>query len=125
MSLVHATFVPYIGISTVPFDNAANYQVLLNHRPYGFAPDIKHMVVWIRNRISTVADVGDMTPESKESVGHIVQRCLTAKVGGEGARDRVLQSKNWGVVCSVRTIDHIHVLVRNVDQKIVAEWIKR
>ena len=38
-------------------------------------------------------------------------------------KDRVLWFKNWVALQSVRGIDHVHVLVRDVSRHIINEWI--
>lgn len=40
----------------------------------------------------------------------------------EDVRDRVLWCKNWTALQSVRSLEHIHVFVRNVPDEVIVEW---
>ena len=40
----------------------------------------------------------------------------------EKAMARVLWCKNWTALQSVRTLEHIHVLVKDVPDEIIVEW---
>jgi hypothetical protein len=112
---------PFQPTSAVPFDNPSDYSVLLNDWPYGFAAGITHIVVWSRTPIATDAETGDMTPESRKVVGDFVKRSFVDKLG-PGGEDRVTWFKNWVALQSVRALEHIHVMVRDVDADQLAEW---
>lgn len=45
-----------------------------------------------------------------------------AGYGNAGPVQRVLWFKNWTALQSVRALEHIHVLVRDVPEKIIYEW---
>jgi hypothetical protein len=114
---------PFQPISTTPFDNPSDYRVLVNDWPYGFVSGITHIVVWSRTVIPTDPVTGDMTPESRKIVGDFVKRFFVDRLG-PGGEDRVTWFKNWVALQSVRALEHIHVMVRDVDPGILAEWTR-
>lgn len=40
----------------------------------------------------------------------------------EDASERVLWCKNWTALQSVRSLEHVHVFVRNVPDEVIVEW---
>ncbi|KAK0622881.1 hypothetical protein B0T14DRAFT_494452 [Immersiella caudata] len=114
---------PFNPVSNEPFENPSDYRVLKNDWPYGFVPGITHLVVWTRTAIPTDSDKGDLLPESREAVGAFVKKLFTDRLG-PGGEDLVMWFKNWVALQSVRALDHVHVLVRDVDPKIIEEWTK-
>jgi hypothetical protein len=81
------------------------------------------MVVWTRTSISTDSRTGDMTPESRAIIESFVRRHFVNRLG-HGAEAKVIWFKNWGALQSVRGLEHIHVLVRDVDDWLVEEWTR-
>lgn len=114
---------PFTPASRVPFDDPSDYRVLVNDWPYGVTPDITHIVVWSRTLIPTDDERGDMTAESRQTVADFVDRYFVQRLGPAG-KDQVLWFKNWVVLQSVRTLEHIHVMVKDVDKAIVDEWTR-
>ena len=98
------------------FEDVDDYKILRNDWPYGLAPEISHLVVWLKNRVR-VDESGDLTKEERGRIESFVRRTF----GGE---DRVLWFKNWGTLQSVRGIDHVHVLVRDVDEGVINGWVR-
>lgn len=113
---------PFTPASAVPFGSAADYRVLLNDWPYGLQPGITHIVVWSRTPIATDAATGDMTPQSRADVGRFVTTFFADSLG-PGGDERVLWFKNWVALQSVRALEHIHVLVRDVDDDTLERWL--
>lgn len=105
----------------MPFEHPADYRILVNDWPYAFAPDMTHLVVWTRTRIETEPIKGDLTPESRRIIQDFVDRVFVATVG-ENGKNRVLWFKNWVALQSVRTLEHIHVIVRDLDPEILRDW---
>ena len=110
--------------SIIPFEYPDDLKVLRNDWPYGLAPGITHLVVWLKNRIATNKETGDLTEESRQRIDNFVQRTFIGKIGREDAADCVLWFKNWPSLQSVRGLDHIHVLVRDVPDALLDEWTK-
>ncbi|EGD87403.1 hypothetical protein H112_05946 [Trichophyton rubrum D6] len=106
-----------------PFADPRDYKILRNDWPYGLAPDITHMCVWIKNRIDTTPENGDVTEESRALIDDFVHRTFTSRLSGfSDAADRVIWFKNWTALQSVGSLEHIHVLVRDIPDKVIVEW---
>ncbi|CAP68434.1 uncharacterized protein PODANS_7_2580 [Podospora anserina S mat+] len=112
---------PFTPASSIPFENPSDYRVLMNDWPYGFAPGISHIVVWTRTPIATDDTVGDMTHESRKIVADFIKRFFVDRLG-PGGEKKVIWFKNWVALQSVRTVDHVHVLVRDVEPQVLEEW---
>jgi hypothetical protein len=73
-------------------DKAGDYQIRLNDHPYGFTPDIVHIVVWSALRFSPHMGNDERTKVYKQFIqthfGHI-------------PKDRLRWFVNWGVLQSV------------------------
>jgi len=114
---------PFTPVSKTPFDHPSDYRVLVNDWPYGFVDGITHLVVWSRTPIETKSDRGDMTLESRARIAAFVKRYFVDRLG-PGGEDQVVWFKNWTALQSVRSLEHIHVLVRDIDPATIAEWSK-
>jgi hypothetical protein len=134
----------------VPFADPSDYKILRNDWPYGVAPGITHLCVWVKSPIAIKAVNGDLTQESRMLIEDFVNRTFVEKlaerilslmvvpeqtVGLNGvvvdmtkdqsldwAKERVLWFKNWSALQSVRSLEHIHVLVRDVPDSLITEW---
>ncbi|KAL8801885.1 MAG: hypothetical protein Q9182_004174 [Xanthomendoza sp. 2 TL-2023] len=107
----------------IPFRDARDYKILYNDWPYGMAPDITHIVVWMKTSFDVEPADGELLPKSRQSIEDFVQHTFIARLQREGnAEDRVMWFRNWTGLQSVRGIDHIHILVRHVPQEIMDEW---
>jgi hypothetical protein len=112
---------PFKPVSDIPFAQISDYRVLMNDWPYGFTPGITHIVVWSRTAIPTDPETGDVTPESRKLIGDFVKRFFVDRLG-PGGEDRVMWFKNWVALQSVRSLEHIHVMVKDVEPGLLAEW---
>ncbi|PHH89897.1 hypothetical protein CDD83_5011 [Cordyceps sp. RAO-2017] len=112
---------PFTPESQVPLASEADYAVLLNDWPYGLEPGITHLVVWSRTLIPTDPETGDLTPASRDVVHSFVQSYFVEPLGA-GGKGRVLWFKNWVSLQSVRSLEHFHVLVRDVDDNTLERW---
>ena len=112
---------PFTPKSSTPFADPADYRVLINDWPYGLYPDITHICVWLRTAIPTDPETGDMTPESRATVQSFVQSYFIDPLGSNGAK-QVVWFKNWVALQSVRSLEHIHVMVHRVDAEMLATW---
>ena len=109
--------------SPVPFENSDDYRILRNDWPYGLTPDITHLVVWLKTTIPVDGATGDLTPESRQGIEDFVEKTFCAGLRQTGgADDRVLWFKNWTQLQSVRGLEHVHVLARNVPEDIIFQW---
>ncbi|WEW57114.1 hypothetical protein PRK78_002574 [Emydomyces testavorans] len=108
-----------------PFVDPRDYKILRNDWPYGVTPDITHIVVWMKNQIPVdEQNGGDVTPESRRLIDEFVHRTFVKRLTGEfaDAKERVMWFKNWTALQSVRSLEHVHVLVRGVPDEIIVEW---
>lgn len=115
--------IPFTPASTVPLQEPSDYRVLLNDWPYGLTPDITHIVVWTRTLIPTDAETGDVTSESRRLIREFVKTYFADRMGADG-EDRVMWFKNWVALQSVRTLEHIHILVKDADPGLLKDWTK-
>lgn len=108
-----------------PFADPRDYKILRNDWPYGMTPDITHIVVWLKNQISVdEQNGGDLTFESRKLIEEFVQRTFVKRLESEfaDAKERVIWFKNWTALQSVRSLEHIHVLLRDIPDEIIVEW---
>ncbi|KAI0115147.1 hypothetical protein F4814DRAFT_308426 [Daldinia grandis] len=112
---------PFKPASTTPFEDPSDYRVLINDWPYGMMPNMTHIVVWSRTTIPTDPETGDMTAESRDTVKDFVKSFFIDKLG-PGGDDKVLWFKNWVALQSVRALEHIHIIVRDVDKATLDKW---
>ncbi|KAF3924951.1 hypothetical protein ABW21_db0209487 [Orbilia brochopaga] len=94
--------------SSIPFADEEDTRILFNDWPYGLADGIVHIVAWTKAAIAT-DDSGDITPASRALIIEFVDRVFVTGLGL--SVDKVLWFKNWAALQSVRTVEHIHVLV--------------
>ena len=80
-------------------------------------------MVWLKNKIPIDNVSGDLTHESRRDIQKFVRRAFIDRLDRGDAVECVLWFKNWSGLQSVRGIDHIHVLVRNVPETLLREWI--
>ncbi|KAL7626214.1 hypothetical protein AAE478_002984 [Parahypoxylon ruwenzoriense] len=114
---------PFAPASAIPFDDPSDYKVLINDWPYGLTPNLTHIVVWSRTVIETDPKTGDMTPETRRVVASFIKGFFADKLGSNGD-EKVLWFKNWVALQSVRALEHIHVIVRDVEQDVLDEWTR-
>jgi hypothetical protein len=112
-----------------PLANAADYTILPNDWPYGLAPGIAHLVVWLKGRLPVEPVEGRLTPAGTALVEAFVERVFAARLRRAGVLGpaeprgaRVTWFKNWNALQSVRALEHVHVLVRDVPAGVVREW---
>lgn len=115
--------IPFTPASEIPFKDPSDYIILVNDWPYGLTSDITHFVVWTRTIIPTDPGTGDVTPESRRLIVEFVKAHFSDKLG-PGGEERVMWFKNWVALQSVRALEHIHVLVKDVDPAVIAELAK-
>lgn len=107
------------------FASSKDYKILLNDWPYGIAPNIKHIVVWLKTPIPVQQPEGYLTPQSTDLIQYFVQKTFIEPLVhiGQG-KDQVQWFKNWVGLQSVRGLDHFHVLVRDPPREMLHEWIE-
>ncbi|KAL2820882.1 hypothetical protein BDW59DRAFT_150456 [Aspergillus cavernicola] len=111
----------------IPFADPADYKILRNDWPYGLVEGISHLVVWSRTPIPVKDADGVITEESHALIEDFVQRTFVERLAGEGERfpdpkSHVLWFKNYTALQSVRGLEHVHVLLREVPDRLLYEW---
>ncbi|KAI7362840.1 hypothetical protein KC354_g6964 [Hortaea werneckii] len=110
--------------SSIPFADPHDFAVLVNDWPYGFEEGIHHLLVWSKTPIPVDDEKGDVTPESRRLIEEFIEEFFVRPLG-EGGKDQVQWFKNWVSLQSVRGVDHVHVLVRDVAPEQLAQWTER
>lgn len=107
--------------NAVPFANPSDYEILRNDWGYAFEPGIRHIVVWVKQRLP-VDGQGALSVEGRAIVERFVEREFGERVreGGGG----VVWFKNTTDLQSVRSLEHVHVLVRGVGEGVLERWMK-
>ncbi|KAF2813501.1 uncharacterized protein BDZ99DRAFT_381716 [Mytilinidion resinicola] len=106
--------------STVPFAEAEDYKVLVNDWPYGLKEGVRHIVVWLKHPLEVDGE-GELVDEARRAVEGFVEGKF-GKRAREAGGD-VLWFKNSVGLQSVRGLEHVHVLVRDVPDELVREWV--
>ncbi|KAJ5564369.1 hypothetical protein N7513_000611 [Penicillium frequentans] len=112
----------------LPFADPSDYRILRNDWPYGMDAGISHLVVWLRTPIPVESDEGHLTSESRALINDFVQRRFVKRLAEDKAgrfstpEAHVLWFKNWVGLQSVRALEHVHILVRDVPEDILEEW---
>lgn len=108
--------------NAIPFADPRDYKILRNDWPYGVTSDITHLVVWLKAPIPVEPETGDLTPRSRKLIEDFVRKTFVERLEGEGRTEDMVQwFKNWTRLQSVRALEHVHVLVRDVPDKIIEE----
>lgn len=107
-----------------PFADPDDYLVLQNDWPYGLAPGIVHICVWLKTPLALKPDDGDLTDDARAQVEAFVTRTFREPLGEAAKGERVLWFKNWAKLQSVRGIDHVHVLVDDAPPEQLRRWMK-
>lgn len=110
----------------VPFAHEDDFKILRNDWPYGLAPNVTHLCIWTKTPIAVDPSTGDVTAESRDVIEGFVRRTFSDPLDGvcgdgEG-KEHVLWFKNWVSLQSVRGVDHIHVLLRDVSKSLIDGW---
>jgi len=100
--------------SSVPFQERSDYRIIVNDWPYGWTEDIRHICVWLKNSLPVDSVRGAILPEGREMVDKFVRDSIEKRLGVVG-EDKVIWFKNHTIIQSIPGIDHIHVLIRGID----------
>ena len=109
--------------SSTPFADAQDFSILRNDWGYGFQPGIRHIVVWLKQRLPVRED-GSLSQEGRKMVDEFVEKEFREKTGEEEHRSKIIWFKNSTTLQSVRSLEHVHVLVRDVEELVLEQWMK-
>lgn len=108
--------------NSVPFAEREDFKILRNDWPYGHEEGIRHVCVWLKQRLP-VDERGALSDEGRRMVEEFVEREFRAKAKETERDSKILWFKNTTNLQSVRSLEHLHVLVRNVDQEALKQWL--
>ena len=117
---------PSDSSAAYPFARPTDYKILLTEWPYGLEPGMKHMIVWMKNRLETDPVTGRITLAARAAVDDFVERTFRASVRDlpdGGAEEKIQWGKSWGKLMTVPGVEHFHVFVRNVPDEVIMRWI--
>jgi hypothetical protein len=106
-----------------PLAEKEDYKILRNDWTYAFEDGIKHIVVWVKQRLPVDGE-GALNEEGRRLVEGFVEREFRRKAGEVEEGSKVLWFKNTTNLQSVRSLEHFHVLVRDVDEGVLEEWMR-
>lgn len=107
--------------SQVPFEDPADFQILRNDWGYAFEAGIRHVVVWVKQRLP-VDEEGALSEIGRKAVEEFVRREFREKTGERDKGEKVIWFKNTTNLQSVRSLEHVHVLLRDVDEGVLEQW---
>lgn len=114
---------PLTPVNPIPFADSADTRILINDWPYGLVPGIVHLVCWTKCVIPTILPgepgEGDLTPQARLVIQDWVDDTFAERLGAEN----VLWFKNWASIQSVRSVEHIHVLLRGATEEFLKEVV--
>ncbi|KAI0430908.1 hypothetical protein F5Y09DRAFT_306455 [Xylaria sp. FL1042] len=98
-----------------------DYKILRNDWPYAFPPDVCHLVLWSKVKIQVDSETGLPNDQSNMLIEQFLDR-----VFGEGLKcwrdeDNLLWFKQKTLFQSVRALEHIHILIRGVEEDAITE----
>lgn len=99
------------------FTNRDDLKIVPNHFPYYFEDDVVHLCVWSKLRIEPdqASPIGDISPATREVIEKYVSKTFVKAMGI--ARENILWFKNWEALQSVKSISHLHVIVKGMTQE--------
>jgi hypothetical protein len=109
--------------SATHFADSEDYKILRNDWTYAFEPGIRHIVVWLKQRLPVDAE-GALNDEGQRLVMDFVQQEFRCKAGEEDEGSKIIWFKNTTNLQSVRSMEHFHVLIRDVDEDVMRQWMK-
>ncbi|PKX90510.1 GIG1 family protein [Aspergillus novofumigatus IBT 16806] len=115
-----------VSRNPIPLASPSDYCIRFNDWPYGVAPGIRHLVVWLKTPFPLQED-GSLASESRARIETFVSATFAQRLAREdhadAPEDRVLWFKNWAALQSVSALEHFHVMVRDASEQALGEWI--
>jgi hypothetical protein len=109
--------------NATPFADPIDFTILRNDWGYAFAPGIRHIVVWLKQRLP-VDQEGALSDEGQRLVRDFVRREFRDKAGEKEEGSNIIWFKNTTNLQSVRGLEHVHVLIRDVAEEAAEQWLK-
>ncbi|KAK6810887.1 hypothetical protein RU639_013333 [Aspergillus parasiticus] len=105
---------------SVPFADQSDYRILRNDWPYAMSSDMVHLVAWLKMPIPVDAE-GDPTTKSRRLVADFTDRTFAMHMTREHTGNNIQWFKNRIKWQSVRALEHIHVILRDLDDEFVTK----
>ena len=109
--------------SAAPFADTEDYKILRNDWSYAFEPGIRHIVVWLKQRLPVDGE-GALNDEGRNMVQRFVKAEFRDKAKEQDEGSKIIWFKNTTNLQSVRSLEHVHVLVRDVDEEVLQRWMR-
>ncbi|KAI1291371.1 hypothetical protein F5Y03DRAFT_376847 [Xylaria venustula] len=93
-----------------------DYKILRNDWPYAFPSDVCHLVVWSKVKIRVDTETGLPDAESTTLIEEFLDKVFGKWLKCWRKDDNLLWFKQKIQFQSVRALEHIHVLVRGIDE---------
>lgn len=107
----------------LPFADDQDYKIMPNDWPYGMGSGINHLIVWLKTRLDSEPTRGDMTPKSRQQIEDFIHKTFVEPTKDlPGPSEKVMWFKNWRALQSIPGMEHVHVLVRDVPEDMIARW---
>ncbi|UQC79240.1 uncharacterized protein CLUP02_04719 [Colletotrichum lupini] len=113
---------PIAARDDVPFADPHDWKILWNDWPYAFDDGIMHLVMWSKSKIAVDPDTGLPTEESARLIEAFLDRTFGGGLGCTRC-ENLLWFKQKAAWQSVKALDHIHVLLRGVQEDQVERLI--
>ncbi|KAF2745165.1 hypothetical protein M011DRAFT_448070 [Sporormia fimetaria CBS 119925] len=104
------------------FEEEGDWKVLRNDWGYAVEEGVVHLCVWSKVRLEVDGE-GALTEKGKEVVEGFVRREFRERVGEKEKGEMVLWFRNPMGLQSVRSLEHVHVLLRGVEEGVVRRWL--
>jgi hypothetical protein len=104
--------------SETPLSDRNDFKILRNDWPYAFEPGIHHIVVWLKQRLPVDAD-GALNDEGRSLVDVFMRSEIMPKMGEPKVGQSILWFKNRTNLQSVRSLEHVHLLIKGVDAEVL------
>lgn len=111
----------FLCSSPIPFFDKSDFRILRNDWPYYLEEGTVHLVAWSKTPIST-DEYGDPTPLSSRFITSFLNEYFAAHIKhGQNPGDNIQWFRNRTKWQSIRSLDHIHILMRDADDHFVTE----
>lgn len=100
-----------------PFQNPEDYKILRNDWPYALAPQIIHLVCWVKFELAEDLTTNRSTPEAEQQIEDFVSRTFRSRM----PNGSVVWFKNYKALKSVHELEHIHILLNDPPEEFLDE----
>jgi hypothetical protein len=104
---------PIIARDTALFNHPDDFKIIRNDWPYGVAKGITHLVIWSKVSIPIDPDTSLPTAESTATIENFLRQVFGKRLGTDFG-EKLLWFKQKAEWQSVKSLDHIHVMVRGI-----------